>query len=308
MPRYAIITPVFNEAEFVGPMIASVLRQDAMPAKWIFVDDGSTDGTVQLLHHLASLSGLIEVVRLPTKSQRRPGGEGIIQYALQRLNLDDYDYLARFDADLLFDKDYMLRLFQEFDKNPKLGIAGGELFIERHNGMLQPEKQPVTHVRGALKMYRMACFKDIGGLAADMGWDMIDETYAWMKGWETRSFPQCQAIHRRPTGGGISRLCYFWQNGRAEYLSWGDPLFVLLKAAKIFVLDRAPMGALSFTAAFLSCYAHGVSRLQEPQFVACRRKYHRSRLRSWFTAPRHEQTWCEQAAIRSVAGQRTDDC
>ncbi|MCU1271974.1 MAG: glycosyl transferase family 2 [Acidobacteriaceae bacterium] len=288
MPRYAVISPVFNEAEFVGPMIASILCQDVVPAKWIFVDDGSTDGTVQVLNDLASLSGLIEVVRLPAKSQRRPGGEGIIQHALKRLDLDDYEYLARFDADLLFDKHYMLRLFQEFDGNPKLGIAGGELFIERRNGTLQPEKQPVTHVRGALKMYRMACFKDIGGLAADVGWDMIDETDAWTKGWETRSFPQCKAIHRRPTGEGISRLRYFWQNGRAEYLSWADPLFVILKAAKIFVLDRVPLGALFFAAAFFFCYIHGVSRLQEPQFVASRRKYHRSRLRSWFTA-RHDQ-------------------
>ena len=291
MTRYAIITPVFNEAKFVGPMIGvRFVCQNVIPAKWIFVDDGSTDGTLQVLNDVTSRSGLIEVVRMAAKTDRSPGGEGIIRYALQRLNLDDYDYLARFDADLLFEKNYMLRLFQEFEKNPKLGIAGGELSIERHNGTLDPEKQPVNHVRGALKMYRMACFKDIGGLAEDMGWDMIDETYAWMKGWETKSFPQCQAIHRRPTGEGISRLRYFWQNGRAEYLSWGDPLFVLLKAAKILMVERAPLGALFFTLAFLSCYAKGVSRLQEAQFVACRRKYHRSRLCFLLTTPRRRET------------------
>jgi len=48
IPTYALITPAHNEEAFIEKTIESVLSQTVLPIKWVVVDDGSTDGTVQI--------------------------------------------------------------------------------------------------------------------------------------------------------------------------------------------------------------------------------------------------------------------
>src|SRR5262249_1053276 len=43
--RLTVIIPAYNEAEFVGDTIRSLLEQTVPPKQIILVDDGSTDGT-----------------------------------------------------------------------------------------------------------------------------------------------------------------------------------------------------------------------------------------------------------------------
>ena len=40
----AIVTPVYNRADLIGNLYASLLRQEAKNFVWLIVDDGSTDG------------------------------------------------------------------------------------------------------------------------------------------------------------------------------------------------------------------------------------------------------------------------
>ena len=128
-PRIALITPLRDEEDYIEAMIVSIVNQQIRPAKWLIVDDGSTDKTPAIVRTYCQQFGFIELLELTARSERNPGGEGAIASALQRLDLSQYDYLARFDADLLFEKDYFGRILDEFDKDPKLGIAGGGLYI-----------------------------------------------------------------------------------------------------------------------------------------------------------------------------------
>lgn len=277
--RYAMVTPVHNERKYIVAMIESVLGQTIRPVKWVIVDDGSTDGTAELVATYAKRYDFIELVRSPRREERLPGGEGAIQQALHRLEPLDYEFLARFDGDLIFESGYIEQILREFMRDPQLGIAGGGLYIDKR-GQLELEIVPVYHVRGALKMYRRDCFKQIGGLTTRIGWDTIDEVYAWTKGWRTRSFFQCRAIHCRPTGFGMRATRVFWERGKAEYYTWSSPLFVLIKTAKIVARDLSPFKALSFLIGFLSRYAIRESRIQDPSFVKTRRKQQSSRLLS----------------------------
>jgi glycosyltransferase involved in cell wall biosynthesis len=270
LPRYALITPVRDEGKFIGAMIDSILAQSVHPAKWVIVDDGSTDRTPAIIASYAKRADFIDFVRLPAREQREAGGEGAVPNALKRVNASDFDFLARFDADLLFEPDYIECILSEFDRDPALGIAGGGIYDQRKGG-LELEKGPEYHVRGALKMYRRRCFEDIGGLTAQIGWDTIDEVYAWTKGWKTRSFFQYKVIHRRPTGEGIPANRVSWERGRAEYLTWSTPLFVLLKAAKIAAAQFSPLRPSHYLAGFVSCYLSGEPRLQDSVFAKARR-------------------------------------
>ena len=46
---YALITPARNEASRIAITIKSVAEQTHPPARWIIVDDGSTDGTAEIV-------------------------------------------------------------------------------------------------------------------------------------------------------------------------------------------------------------------------------------------------------------------
>lgn len=276
-PRYAMLTPVYNESQYIGAMIESVLSQTVRPAKWIIVDDGSTDGTAELVSSYADSHEFIQLVRRPKRWERLPGGEGAISHGLQYLDLSQFDFFARFDADLKFDPNYMELILSEFARNPRLGIAGGGLYVERERGF-ELELSPTYHVRGAVKMYRRSCFEQIGGLQSEIGWDTIDEVQAWTRGWETKSFFDYRVIHCRPTGSGIGANRISWQRGVAEYNSWSSPFFVIMKTLRIAAKDLAPVRAACFLGGFVSGYAKRAARIQDPAFTKTRRAQQMGRI------------------------------
>jgi glycosyltransferase involved in cell wall biosynthesis len=275
--RYALITPVRDEEKYIGAMIDSMLAQEIRPAKWIIVDDGSTDSTAEIVASYVRNFSLVELVQLPPRRERKAGGEGAIDQALRGLNLAEFDFLARFDADLIFAPDYIGKILSEFDRDPKLGIAGGSLYIEK-DGRLELEKEPEYHVRGALKMYRRQCFEQIGELTTGIGWDTIDEVEAWTKGWKTRSFSEYRVIHRRPTGGGIQASRVYWERGKAEYYTWSHPLFVLAKTVKNAIENFSVLIPVCYLAGFISRYLARDSRIQDRAFAKARREEQRRRV------------------------------
>jgi poly-beta-1,6-N-acetyl-D-glucosamine synthase len=249
-------------------MIVSIVKQTIHPAKWLIVDDGSTDKTPAIVKSYCQQFEFIELLELPARSERKPGGEGAIACALQRLDLSQYDYLARFDADLLFEEDYFGRILDEFNKDLRLGIAGGGLYIDQ-NKKLVLERAPEYHVRGAVKMYRCECFEQLCGLGTDIGWDTIDEVYGWSRGWRTRSFFDIRVIHRRPTGESLHASRIYQERGRAEYLTWSHPVFVLLKSVKIAM--GSPANGRYFFNGFFHSYKMRHFRLADPEFRRTRR-------------------------------------
>jgi poly-beta-1,6-N-acetyl-D-glucosamine synthase len=279
-PRYALITPVRDEEKYLPEMIDSIVAQTRRPAKWVIVDDGSGDRSAEIIEGYARRFEFIEFVRLPRREGRLAGGEGAIPSALRRLDLSQFEYLARFDADLIFSPDYICGILQEFQRDQRLGIAGGGLYTETLGG-LKLERDPEHHVRGALKMYRRQCFEDIGGLTTRMGWDTIDEVSAWTKGWKTRSFYDFKVSHRRPTGGGLKASRVYRERGRAEYLTWSDPVFVLAKALKRAVGERSITRPIFYLAGFLTGYLRREPRPQNATFARTRRDHQRTRMKSW---------------------------
>ena len=104
------------------------------------------------------------------------------------------------------------------------GIGGG-VICHQFKGKLQVESNPSFHVRGANKIYKRACWKEIACLMRAPGWDTIDEVKANMLGWRTRSFEGLKVIHHRFTGAANGVWRNSIKNGMGSYIS-GCPLLL----------------------------------------------------------------------------------
>ena len=269
-PRHIVISPVRNEAEFLPRTIASMVAQSLRPTEWILVDDGSTDATRSLAEHAAAEHPWIKVVPRTDRGFRQAGG-GVIEafydgYAAITHEL--WEFVAKFDGDLSFGPDYFAECLVRFAAQPKLGIAGGTI-CNRVNGVLQIESRvdPAFHVRGATKIYRRACWEQIGGLIRAPGWDTLDEVKANMLGWTTRTFPELQLIHHRPAGGAYGRWNNLLKNGRANYVVGYHPLFMFVKCFRRAFERPFLVQGCGLWFGFLGGYFRRIPRAAEPEVI-----------------------------------------
>ncbi len=225
--NYVIITPVHNEEAYIRHTLEAVSAQTIKPTQWIIVNDGSTDNTPKIVQEYLDQYSWIKLVDLPVEGKRELGARVVrVFYEGYKHIAVEYDFIIKMDGDLSFAPDYFELLFEKFNEDPCLGIAGGVLYIPAGNRW-QLEKVPADHVRGPTKVYRKLCFLEIGGLPETSGWDAIDEWRAQMKGWKTRSFNDLVVHHFRPTGASYGKWGrYILEGEHAFFLKYPLPIVI----------------------------------------------------------------------------------
>jgi glycosyltransferase involved in cell wall biosynthesis len=284
MTQYVVITPVRDEEQYVEATIQSVSGQTLRPAEWMIVDDGSTDRTGDIIDRYAAQLPWLRVIHRPDRGFRKSGG-GVVEAfneGYRCLQCNDWDFIAKLDGDLRFSPDYFQRCFEQFRKQPDLGIGGGGIYHDSGR-KLRLEVNPRFHVRGATKIYRRACWHAIGGLWVGPGWDTIDEVKANMLGWKTRSFEDLRLVHLRPTGAAEGLLHDCVKHGLVCYTCGYHPLFVL--ASCLYRVVRKPyvLGSLAIAWGFLKAYFTHMSRVDDKQLASYLRLQQLRRLRGMET-------------------------
>ncbi|WP_460218220.1 glycosyltransferase family 2 protein [Psychroserpens sp. MEBiC05023] len=231
--NFYIIIPAHNEDTVIGKTLDSLIQQ-SLPAKQIvIVNDNSTDNTATILEDYALKFPTISIVNTTSSNQHLPGSKIINAFYKGYETLDNhYDVICKFDADLIFPKNYLEQLALHFNNNETLGMVAGFCYIKKNKDWVLENLTRKDHIRGALKAYRKQCFLDIGKLKPSMGWDTVDELLAKYNNWEILTDASLQVKHLKPTGQSYNTASKYLQ-GEAMYKMRYGFIITLISAAKL---------------------------------------------------------------------------
>ncbi|MDW5287802.1 glycosyltransferase family 2 protein [Formosa sp. PL04] len=215
--NFYIIIPAHNEADSIGRTLESLTNQTFLPKQLVIVNDHSSDETQNIVESYIEKHPWISIVNVQSSDKHLPGSKIINAFYKGYETLDyNYDIICKFDADLIFPKNYLETISNHFKVNPKLGMAAGFCYIKTDENWILENLTNKDHIRGALKAYRKECFLDIGKLKPAMGWDTIDELLAKYYHWEILTDESLHVKHLKPTGASYNKSSKYMQ-GEAMY-------------------------------------------------------------------------------------------
>jgi glycosyltransferase involved in cell wall biosynthesis len=258
---YVLITPVRNEAQTIGTTIESIAHQTVQPREWVIVSDGSTDQTDEIVKSQAAGLPYIHYVRLENRPDRAFSSVVFaIEAGLEALRAREYGFIGILDGDIRFGGDYYAQILERFERDEKLGLAGG-LVLDVLDGKHVLQAQYLRDVAGAVQLFRRECFEALGGLIAipEGGWDAITCIVARMHGFETQTFPEILVDHLKPRNSGMGGwLRRKWIMGSRDYALGYHPLFEFFKCCSRTLEYPPVIGAITWWLSF--GYATGLGR------------------------------------------------
>jgi len=280
---------VRNEAAHIERVVRAVAAQELLPARWIVVDDDSTDGTLEILRVLEAEVAFMTVLQASGTRTNRDARDRLAVAAASRnfnagLAATDwrvYSHVMKLDGDVELPPNYLRVLLERFAADPLLGLAGGVLIEPTAGKGMRPLKIPRLHVHGALKLYSRACFEAIGGVQERLGWDTIDGTYARMHGFRTCSYTDLVSVHHRPAGSADGVLRGRARHGECAYISHQPPVWVALRSVKVGSYSPRVIGGAAFLFGYARAAARRVEQVPDPAYRRfARRELHQRMARA----------------------------
>jgi len=281
LPRYVLVTPARNEAQFIELTIRSVVAQTVRPAKWVIVSDGSTDGTDAIVSRYATENPWIELIQMPERRERHFAGKvHAFNAGYARMKDVEYQVIGSLDGDISFDEDYFSFLLRKLGEDPTIGLVGTP-FKDDSQEIYDYRFVSIEHVSGACQLFRRECFKDIGGYVPVKGGgiDHIAVITSRMKGWKTRTFTEKVCLHHRTMGTAQrSALMARFRFGAEDYALGSHPIWEFFRT--IYQMTKRPfvLGGLMLGAGYLWPLVRRAKRPVSDEFVAFRRREQMERL------------------------------
>ena len=217
MAKVTIVTTVFNGSRYVRDCINSVLPQSYQDYEMIVLDDGSTDGTVDVLRQ-------VNHPRIHLHYEPRRGRAKALNLAVKR---SSSDYVAILDSDDLMLANRLKLQVAYLDSHPKVGLVGyrNTMIIDEHGELLQVGTLPGTRdeLRSALSwgnpfshsgvMFRRKLFDRIKGYDERLSCSFDRDLYI-------RLSPDCEMASL--PGAGCKHRCHGAQY--FEHMRWGQKI------------------------------------------------------------------------------------
>jgi glycosyltransferase involved in cell wall biosynthesis len=285
LPAYVLITPARNEERFIEKLIQSMVSQTVLPAKWVIVNDGSTDATGDIVGKYLEKHEWIELLNLPARRDRSFAGKvHAFNAGLERVKGLEYEVIGNLDSDVSFEPDYCEFLLTQFQQDLTLGVAG-TIFREEGYSSGTDSFEGQNHVAGGCQLFRRRCFQEIGGYVPNKagGIDWIAVTTARMMGWRTRSFREKSFFHYRSLGTAErSQLASAFSYGEKDYYLGNHPIWEIFRVTYRATKKPYLVGALALYSGYLSAFVRRMKRPVSDDLMKFHRREELSKLRTIF--------------------------
>jgi cellulose synthase/poly-beta-1,6-N-acetylglucosamine synthase-like glycosyltransferase/peptidoglycan/xylan/chitin deacetylase (PgdA/CDA1 family) len=253
----SVIVPAYNESQGIAAAVRSLAAGEYPDIEVIVVDDGSTDGTADIVEALGLPN--VRVVRVPNGGKPSALDTGV---ALAR-----HEIVVMVDGDTVFEPDTIRRLVQPFAEasvgavagNVKVGNRGTVVARWQHieyviglnlDRRLYETLQCVPTVPGAIGAFRRAALREVGGVSGETLAEDTDLTMTLSRaGWRVACEARAVAWTEAPAK--LSQLWaqrYRWSYGTMQALWKHRRAIVDTGASGRFGRRALPMLAL-FTVA-----------------------------------------------------------
>ena len=175
-PRLSVVMPVKNAAPYLTASIRSILQQTFWNFDFIIRDDGSTDGSREIIREWAARDDRIRLIASDVSLGPAGSANDVVRESRAPL-------IARMDGDDIAHPDRLRRQLAVLDANPHVVLCGtlsdtidgegrtlrdGEVWRLRRNGFFPP------FAHGSI-MFRREAFESAGGYRAQCNfWEDID--------------------------------------------------------------------------------------------------------------------------------------
>jgi cellulose synthase/poly-beta-1,6-N-acetylglucosamine synthase-like glycosyltransferase/peptidoglycan/xylan/chitin deacetylase (PgdA/CDA1 family) len=190
-PPVSVIVPAYNEAKGIGNAVRSLATSDYPTVEVIVVDDGSTDGTAEVVRDLC----LDNVTVISTPNGGKPSALNI------GIRQARHDIVIMVDGDTVFEPTSIRELVKPF-ADPAVGAVSGNVKIGNRRSLIAHWQhieyvigfsldrrmydtlRCMPTVPGAIGAYRSAVLRDVGGVSHDTLAEDTDLTMAICRaGW-----------------------------------------------------------------------------------------------------------------------------
>ncbi len=263
------VTPARDEAGNLPRLAASLAAQSLPPSRWIVVDNGSTDGSQDIVRGFAREHPWAELLEIPPAVSIARGGPSARALNAGIAAIDPADppgMVLNLDADVALPADFAARLAAALDADPRLGIVGGSCF--EHDGTAWRQRHVTGDtVWGAARAFRWECLMEVAPVEERMSWDSLSQLKANALGWGTATLLDLPFEHHRPEGGRDgSRWRARATEGASAHYMWYRPWYLGMRAT--LHVARGEIGALGLVGGYAGAAWRREPRSPDPDIRA----------------------------------------
>lgn len=197
--KATVVVPCYSGANYVARTIESLLVQSHPPNEILVIDDGSTDGSAEIIRHY------------PVRLVQHERNKGLAAARNTAIAAATGDILAFVDVDAFADPDWLNMLFSGYD-DPQVGGVGGQGVESNIHSLADRWRQvhasqshgnvpkDVEFLHGLCMSFRLSALRQVGGFNVAFrtnGEDMDIGLRLNAAGFRLRYLPEAKVYHQR---------------------------------------------------------------------------------------------------------------
>jgi glycosyltransferase involved in cell wall biosynthesis len=190
MSQVSIILPVYNSETTIEASVKSILSQSFSDFEFIIINDGSNDGTEQIINSFKDKR---------IKHIKNVKNIGLIASLNIGIKFSNSEYVARMDGDDISHPSRLKKQILFLKNNPKIDIVGTGIFIiDKNNKILKKKYFPKNDklIKLTMPLYCCVCHASVvmkKSLFTDIGYynynyKYVEDYALWLRAFQKNKF------------------------------------------------------------------------------------------------------------------------